>query len=264
MTASDLLNLYTQHQRIDIEYPDMQKEVLPELVRFVRPAPGMSFILYSQLDETNVERVIQEQIDDLTTRGLRFDWKVYAYDTPPDLKNRLVAHGFEPDLEPDNPGAILVLDLEQAPAALLQPITADMRRLTERQQLVNVIRIEEQVWGRNFNWITPRLGQHLEIPGYLSVYVAYVNDQPACSGWVYFHPHSPFASLWGGSTIPGQRGRGLYTAVLAARVQEARQRRYRYLTIDASPMSRPIVAKYGFQVLTYARRYEWKGQPQTL
>jgi hypothetical protein len=42
-------------------------------------------------------------------------------------------------------------------------------------------------------------------------------------------------------------------------VQEARRRGYRFLTIDASPMSRPIVAKHGFQVLTYAHACEWKG-----
>lgn len=263
MTTPDLLALYTQYQRINIEYPDMQKEVLPQVVRFIRPAPGMSVILYSQLNDDNVERVIQEQVDDLTARGLRFEWRVYAYDTPPDLKDRLLARGFERDLEPGNPGSLLVLELDQAPPALLQPMTVDVRRLTERPQLADVIRIEEQVWGGNFDWITPRLGAHLDIPGYLSVYVAYVDNQPACSGWVYYYPHSPFASLYGGSTVPGLRGRGLYTAVLATRVQEARQRGYRYLTIGASPMSRPIVEKHGFQVLTYACAYEWQSPSPT-
>jgi predicted acetyltransferase len=75
---------------------------------------------------------------------------------------------------------------------------------------------------------------------------------------VYYHPHSQFADLWGGSTLPNCRGRGLYTAVLAARVQEAVQRGYRFLTIDASPMSRPIVARHGFRLLTYAHACEWK------
>ena len=134
-----------------------------------------------------------------------------------------------------------------------------MRRITERDQLDDVIRVEEQVWGRNFDWIKTRLGNHLEIPGYLSVYVAYVEGQPACSGWVYYHLNSQFASLWGGSTVPAYRQRGLYTAVLAARVQEAIRRGYRFLAIDASPMSRPIVAKHCFQLLTYAHACEWKG-----
>jgi hypothetical protein len=53
------------------------------------------------------------------------------------------------------------------------------------------------------------------------------------------------------------RGRGLYQAVLAARVQAARRRGYRYLYIDASPMSRPIVARHGFEQLTTMQWFEW-------
>ena len=52
--------------------------------------------------------------------------------------------------------------------------------------------------------------------------------------------------------------RGLYTALVATRVQAALRRGYRFLTIDASPMSQPIVASHGFQLLTYACDYAWK------
>ncbi len=255
MHPHEILALFDRQQRIEIEYPDMRKEVLPHVTRFVRPAPGMSFILHSRLNESNADAAIQEQIAYFTQRDQPFEWKVYDYDTPPDLRDRLVAHGFEPD----DPDAVMVLDMQAAPPTLLAPVEADVRRIAERDQLEDVIRVEEQVWGRNFDWITTRLGNHLEIPGYLSVYVAYVDGQPACAGWVYYHRNSQFASLWGGSTVPAYRQKGLYTAVLARRVQEAVERGYRFLTIDASPMSRPIVAKHGFQLLTYAHACEWKG-----
>jgi GNAT superfamily N-acetyltransferase len=255
MHPHEILALFDRQQRIEIEYPDMRKEVLPHVTRFVRPAPGMSFILHSRLNESNADAAIQEQIAYFTQRDQPFEWKVYDYDTPPDLRDRLVAHGFEPD----DPDAVMVLDMQAAPPTLLAPVEADVRRIAERDQLEDVIRVEEQVWGRNFDWITTRLGNHLEIPGYLSVYVAYVDGQPACAGWVYYHRNSQFASLWGGSTVPAYRQHGLYTAVLARRVQEAVERGYHFLTIDASPMSRPIVAKHGFQLLTYAHACEWKG-----
>jgi hypothetical protein len=45
--------------------------------------------------------------------------------------------------------------------------------------------------------------------------------------------------------------------VLAARVQEATARGYRFVTIDASPMSRPIVARHGFRLLTMAWACKW-------
>lgn len=257
MDIDEILALFDREQRIEIEYPDMRKEVLgdpPQIVRFSRPAPGMSFVQYSRLDETNVEAAISEQVAYFSGLGLPFNWKVYAHDTPPDLKERLEQRGFEPD----EAEAVMVLDLEESPPALLVPPGPHVQRLTAREQLGDVIRVEAQVWGDNFDWIWDRMGGHLEIPGYLSVYVAYAEGEPACVGWTYFPANSQFASLWGGSTVEAYRGRGLYKAVLAARVQEARARGRRFLVIDTSPMSRPIVAANGFRLLTYAYDREWK------
>jgi hypothetical protein len=218
----------------------------------------MSFILYSRLNEQNADAVIQQQIDYFTRRKLPFVWKVYDHDSPADLKDRLAARGFEVE----DPDAVMVLDLQTAPPALLAPVTVDVRRLTDPAQLADVIAVEEAVWGSNFDWIHARMGHHLTIPGYLSIYVAYVEGRPACAGWTYYHPNSSrFASLWGGSTLPTMRRQGLYSAVLAARVQEAIQRGRQYLLIDAGPMSRPIVTRHGFRLLTYAHERGWKDNP---
>ncbi len=65
------------------------------------------------------------------------------------------------------------------------------------------------------------------------------------------------ASLWGGSTISGFRKRGLYTALLAVRAQEANARGVRYLTVNASAMSRPILEKFGFEVIAYSHPCKW-------
>jgi hypothetical protein len=135
----------------------------------------------------------------------------------------------------------------------------DLLNLYDTQLLDDVVQVEAQVLGGDFGWLKQRLSQHLEIPDYLSVYVAYVDEQPACSGWIYFHPHSQFAGLFGGATLPTYRQRGLYTAVLAVRVQEAVRRGIRFLATGASPMSQPILARNGFRLLTYAHALEWKG-----
>lgn len=257
MELSALLTLFDQEQRIGIEYPDMRKDVLPDVVRFVRPAPGMSTVLYSCLNLDNADAAIEAQIEYFDALGQNFTWKVHEHDHPSNLQQRLLVRGFEPD---DDPAAIMVLDLQAAPLALLEPGTAVIRPITHRDQLSDVIAILEQVWGGSFAWVTERLGSHLDVPDYLSVYVAYVDEQPACVGWTYFHPHSQFASLWAGSTVPEYRQRGLYTAVLATRVQEARQRGRRFLTIDANRNSQPIVARHGFQLLTRVYACDWNGE----
>jgi hypothetical protein len=142
----------------------------------------------------------------------------------------------------------MVLDLHQPHT--WTPVEADVRRVAAPEQLGEVVGVMEAVWGGNFDWMYARLGGHLAIPGYLSLYVAYVDGQPACAGWTYFHPGSQFAGLFGGSTLPEHRHRGLYTAVLATRAREAAERRYRYLMVEAGSMSQPIVAKHGFEALT--------------
>jgi hypothetical protein len=257
MDLQEILALYDQQQRNEIEYPGIKKEVLPGIVRFTRPAPGANFILYSHLDEKTADAEIQKQIAYFSQFDQPFEWDVLDHDTPSDLLARLVSAGFQPD----EPGALMALNLADAPPGLLAPIKADIRQITNIEQLDDVIRVEEQVWGRNFDWLKKRMSGHLAIPGYINIYVAYVNEQPVCAGWVYFHPKSQFADLYGGSTLVEYRQHGLYTAVLARRVQDAIQRGYRFLTINASPMSRRIVANHGFLLLTYSHDCEWKNRP---
>jgi len=78
----------------------------------------------------------------------------------------------------------------------------------------------------------------------------------ACSSNKFFEP-GRFAGLIQAATLPAYRGRGLYTALVAIRVQEAGQRGIRFLDADSSPMSRPILEKLGFRRLTQAHPCAW-------
>jgi hypothetical protein len=258
-----LLTQFDRELRQDLTIPDTRKDFLPWGVRFVRPAPGMSFILFHHLDESSADTAIVEQVEYFHTINLPFDWTVYDHDSPADMKERLAAHGFAAD----EPAALMVLDLEKLPDALIEPTRLDIRQITHREQLVDVIQVLEQVWGGSFAWVTDRMGGYLVIPGYLNIYVAYIEDQPASVGWVYyqldshsiqdshFAQGSQFAQLFGGSTVPEQRGRGLYTAILARRAQESLRRGVRFLTVEASSMSQPILEKNGFFRLDIAQDF---------
>lgn len=260
MNLPEILDLYDQHQRVQIVHPDMRKDIFPHLVRLIRPAPGTSFVSYSRLDPAQADAQIDEQLAYFKENHLPFSWAVFEHDTPPDLKERLAVRG----MKVYDPMDVMVLDLDDIPQSLLGPTAdilppgAELRTIHRLDQLIDVEGVLQKVWGSSFAWIQERLGSHLNIPGYLYVTAVYMDGQAASVGWVYFHPGNPFANLYGGATLPDYRGRGFYTALLAARAQEARRRGYRFLTIDAGPMSGPIVLKHGFQLLVHVCDCDWE------
>lgn len=261
MDKAQIIALYNQDQRIAVEYPGMRREVTPEVVRHIDTLGAKDgVVVYSNLNEANADDVIREQVAFFEGIGQSFEWKLYDYDRPADLKDRLEAFGFV--IEEGE--AIMVLDLAQAPASLWQPPQQDIRRIVEPAKLADVVAIKEQVYpGEDFSGLVEYLGEALRnYPEQMSVYVAYVEGRPVSSGWIYFPRRSQFASLWGGSTVDGFRRRGLYTALLAARAQEAKARRVRYLTVDASPMSRPILEKFGFEMIAYSYPCRWELKPE--
>lgn len=251
MDIKEILALYDKEMRQELPIHKGRRERLPELIRDIFDDPERnSFIIYNTVSEENADAVIEREIAYFRELNRQLEWKVYDHDPLPDLHLRLEAHGFEVDEDKD---WIMALDLTNSPPILLAPVTADVRRILDPAGIDDVMAVEELVWEEDFSWLKDELGMVLqERPDELSVYVAYVDGKPASSGWVYFHPGTHFASMWGGSTLPEYRKQGLYTALVAVRVQETISRGFRFLTIDASEMSRPIVGRHGFQLLTTA------------
>ncbi|GAB4203425.1 MAG: GNAT family N-acetyltransferase [Roseiflexaceae bacterium] len=252
---AQLRELYDQDERRCMHDPDMRREELPNLVRYVSADSMHSCVLYSRLGASEVEQVAREQIAYFRALGHSFEWKVYAHDMPYDLKERLRACGFAVG----EPESVMVFDTDTAPPALLRPPASDIRAISDPAGLADVIAVENDVWSEDHSWITHRFGPRLDEPGPpVLFFAAYVGGRPASAGWVIFNPGSHFGSLWGGSTLVEHRGRGLYTDLLAARVQAARRRGVRFLTVDAGPMSRPILERHGFQTMTQAYECVWK------
>jgi GNAT superfamily N-acetyltransferase len=236
-------------------YPEARKEITQDVVRIIRRAPGMNVVAFTFANERNLHQAIHNELEYFLPLEQPFTWKVYDHDRLPTLRDELVSHGFAVD---DDPADVMVLDVKKAPETLSPVGTPDIRRIDTLERLQDVVHVLDKVWGGHNTWVHDRLGGHLQIPGYLSVYAAYVADEPVSIAWTYF-PSGQFATLFAGSTIKEHRGRGLYTSLLATRVQEIRERGYRYAVVEAGAMSRPIVAKHGFQHLTTVYDYAWKG-----
>jgi GNAT superfamily N-acetyltransferase len=81
---------------------------------------------------------------------------------------------------------------------------------------------------------------------------------PVSAGRVEFPPGSDFAGIWGGGTLPHWRGRGIFRSLVAYRAALAADRGYRYLQVDASPDSSPILRRLGFTQLATTTPYQYR------
>ena len=68
------------------------------------------------------------------------------------------------------------------------------------------------------------------------------------SGSITTYPALRFGLMWGGCTVPEARGQGAYSAIVAARIEQARRSGIEFVGLYAlSDTSAPIVARQGFQ-----------------
>ena len=78
-----------------------------------------------------------------------------------------------------------------------------------------------------------------------------------CAGRLQVVPGTDFAGIWGGSTLPEYRGRGIYRALVSARARSAVDLGVRYLHSDSTDMSRPILERSGLVPVTTTTPYVW-------
>jgi GNAT superfamily N-acetyltransferase len=205
---------------------------------------GWSGIEWSDLDETNADDVIAEQVRYFSERGRSFEWKYYAYDRPADLPERLRAAGFQPD----EAEALMVADATELPE-IGPPSGVHFVEASDEDALRHVQAVHDKAFGGDHGPMIESLRSQVAA-GVVVPVLAMAGDTPVCAARVDFHTGTEFASLWGGGTVPEWRGRGIYRAMVSYRARLALARGYRYLRTDALPTSRPILEKLGFVQLT--------------
>ena len=184
-----------------------------------------------------LEEVRAEMHAILRERGrTALTWEIGTHATPADLTDRLLALG----LVDDEPTPLAVgMVLTEAPAA--PPPDVEVRRAeTPEDRLAS-----EQIAAIAFGGPAPTEPPPPNDDPNNVVYVAFVGGRPVARASASFGEHA--VSLFGGSTLPEARGHGAYRALVAARWEDAVARGTPVLVTQASPMSRPILARLGFR-----------------
>ncbi|RPK88899.1 MULTISPECIES: GNAT family N-acetyltransferase [Streptomyces] len=242
------------------EGPGVRVERAGPLVRQVGGPEDWNGVVWSDpaLDAAGADAAIRAQIEHYTALGHEeFEWKLYSHDRPADLGDRLRAAGFVPD----PPETLLVAPVE-APASRPGsgvPEGVVLRPVTDAAGVELMARAHERAFGTDAGRLRRQVLARLEQAGddFVAI-VATAGEEPVSSARMELYPGTGFAGLWGGGTVAEWRGRGLYRALVAHRAAVAAERGYRYLQVDASDLSAPILARLGFSALGTTTPYVYR------
>jgi GNAT superfamily N-acetyltransferase len=209
---------------------------------------SLNEVLFSALDADGADAVIDAAIAEYRGLGLKFRWSVGPGSAPVDLGERLARRGLVASW-----GRAMARSTSAPPPQAEDPAI----RIVE----VDATTIEafSQVTARGWDFeLAPTAELHAQIlaaPGRRQhLFLAYHRGEPAATASYFAFPRSAY--LLGGVVLPQQRGRGLYRALVAARLGHARACGIPLATTHArESSSAPILERLGFETICRFPRY---------
>ncbi|MEV4397861.1 GNAT family N-acetyltransferase [Nonomuraea sp. NPDC049607] len=252
MDHDEVLALFDRQSRREArpDGPGARVERDGDVVRQVGPPHAWNGVLWSGLDEESADAAVARQVRFFGDLGLGFEWKLYAHDRPADLADRLLAAGFA--AEPAE--TVMVARIADLDTTVEPPDGVRLVPVTDVAGVESLAEVHELAFGTDSGRLRDHLLARLSDDTVVPV-LAVADGRPVSAARLDLTPGTSFAGLWGGGTVPGWRGRGLYRALIAWRARRAADRGYDYLQVDASDQSRPILLGLGFVPLTTTTPY---------
>ncbi|MER7692256.1 GNAT family N-acetyltransferase [Streptomyces sp. NPDC097610] len=232
--------------------PGARVERVGKVVRQVGTEQGWNGVIWSDLDESIADAAIAEQMRYFGELGREFEWKLYGHDKPEGLGKRLRAAGFV--AQPEE--TLMIAELGDLALDAQPPEGVRLLPVTDRAGVDLVADVHKQAFGTESTRMRHQLLAQLtgDEDNVVAV-VALAGDVPVSAARMEMVPGTRFAGLWGGGTIDSWRRRGIYRALVAHRARVAAERGYRYVQVDATSQSRPVLARLGFEPLTTTTPY---------
>jgi GNAT superfamily N-acetyltransferase len=198
----------------------------------------------ADLDGTvaEVRRTVRE------TGCVRNVWQIGPSTRPEGLGRMLLARGFERAGRPPFEAAVTAMALAKRPA--IAPTGVEARLVRDIDEYREAVRIAMAA----FNESPEDAARWYEaVPSFwaaqdgvnMFTHLAFLDGRPV---GMAFAAAARSAVLLGGSGVPEEaRGKGVYRALIAARWEEATRHGHEGLIIHAGAMSRPILARCGFE-----------------
>jgi GNAT superfamily N-acetyltransferase len=245
-SRDEVLRRYDREMRLTPEpVPGVTAERVGPVVRSVGTE---NYVIWSDLNTSNARAVVAEQAAFFRSRGVEAEWKLFGHDRPDDLPAILAAEGFVPE----EPETLVVFDLAEGTPGSEPGSGVTVRPVSNGEELRAAWEANRKAFEDPDPPSVERWREMWKDPAQV-LFVAYADGVAVSSGRLTLPPARSFAGLYGGGTVAEFRHRGIYRALVRARATMARERGYRYLTVDARETSRPILERLGFEPLTTTR-----------
>ncbi|MFC7623327.1 GNAT family N-acetyltransferase [Microlunatus sp. GCM10028923] len=229
----------------------------------VKNAGGRGFITYRDLGGADAEEVrklvaaalAHYRADPSITM---IEWKTRGHDHAPGLHEALLEH----DFTPEEPESIMIGEAAALAVEVPLPDGVTLRRVEDDEGLLRFCEVEAAVFEIDTAPMLQILRSRLPDDDLLEIWIAEADGVAVSGGRLELVRDTEFAGIWGGATLPGWRGRGIYRALTAARARSAVRLGRTLINSDSTEDSRPILERYGFVKVSTTTPYSQTLRPR--
>lgn len=214
-------------------------------------SPETNIVGQAQLDENTVDNTIEKVMVFYKNKDHACSWITSDSSTPTHLPERLVHHGFQKIFD------LAGMYLDDFDKAIHPNPEVTVRVATETDK-EHLIRLYTEAYPMPEESAMMLLDNLAILNG--RNYLAYVDDldAPVSVANMFYVPDKPIVALEGAATLPEFRGRGIYTSLMAKRLQDARADGMQVAIMQGDiDTSAPICMKLGFQKVCDMAIYAW-------
>jgi len=213
-------------------------------------------VVYAGLAREEADGEIEASLQRMQAHGVPGSWHIGPSMRPPDLSERLIAHGF--DYGGDDIG--MAVDLSELPLEVPAPDDFVIERVRDEAGLAAWVEALGSGFGEGpveAEWVGEmyrRLGLGNQYPW--RHYLGRLAGEPVATATSFFG--AGVAGIYFVCTVERARRRGIGAGITLAALREARDLAYAVGVLGSSEMGYPVYRRLGFEEHCRIGLYEWR------
>lgn len=218
------------------------------------PLVVCNIVFKARLRPEHVDSTIETLVEKARARNVPLRWLIGKDTEPPNLGERLLAHGFT-ILES---GPLMAIDLHSLLQAAHLPGNVTISKIKDGDQLEAWCRIVAECFG-----IPPKRApamsrwfKMMDSKSQMCFYLAFQDGEPVATSQLF--AGEGVAGIYYVATLPKARNQGIGYAVTHRALQDGLNMGYRVGTLQATPIGESLYLKMGFKEVRRMTVYHWR------